>query len=309
MKLIFAGNGRRGSACLQALLVSVHEPQVVIAHIGATEVPELARSAGLPVLTPGDVNDLALISALRDYDADLVVLAGYGQIVKQQLIALTPLGCLNLHAGRLPQYRGSSPLNWALLRGESEVTLSVIQVDEGVDTGDVLAERSFPISPVDTIADLHELANATFPDLLLETLDRASRGVLTPRRQDESDAAYFPLRFPDDGLILWDLVTAEVAHNTIRALTDPYPGAFTFHGSRRLRILRSRLTERPVFGEPGRIYRLAPDAALVCASDRCLWIEEAILDDGGNGFDLIERYDRLATARWLAVEKLSEVTR
>lgn len=307
MKIVFAGNKERGAACLRAVLAAGHHVAAVVVHSGAGTgaVALEARAHGLPVLDPSDVNAPETVAAVAALEADAVVLAGYGQIVRRELLDVARLGCINLHGGRLPQYRGSSPLNWALINGETEIGISVIQVDEGVDTGDVLGERRLPVGPDDTIADVQKRANEQFPGLLLEVLDLVERGAATPRRQDEAAAVYWPLRFPDDGLILWDALDARAVHNHVRALTDPFPGAFTFHDGRRVRLLRSRQAEGDVRGEPGRVYRVGEDGLLVCASDRCLWVTAArFADDGSDALPAIARYDRLATLRSLALSTL-----
>jgi methionyl-tRNA formyltransferase len=304
VKIVFAGHSRRGAASLRALLDEGHTVPLVLAQPGSEsgDVARLAHDAGVAIDFPLDVNASETVRAMRAVSPEVIVLAGYSQIIRQNVLDVAPLGCVNLHAGRLPHYRGSSPLNWALINGEPSFTLSVIQVDTGVDTGDVLVDRSFDIGPDETIADLHDTANTVFPELLVEALRLLESGNLVPRPQAGDDAAYYPLRFPDDGLILWDTLTAQEAHNRIRALSDPYPGAFTYHGDRRVKLARSRLTQTPFFGDPGRVYRLAGDEALVCAADRCLWISVAHDESGGSGLASIARYDRLATVRWLAVE-------
>jgi methionyl-tRNA formyltransferase len=298
VRIVFAGNNPRGAACLRGLLSAGHEILGALVHPGAenSDVARDAAAAGIAVEAPEDVNDPAVVDALAALAPDVIVLAGYGQIVRASVLTLAPHGCLNLHAGKLPQYRGSSPLNWVLINGEDEFTISVIQAAAGVDTGDVLRERTFPIGPEDTIADLHATANGAFPELLVETLAAAEARTLEPRRQEDAEAAYYPLRFPDDGLLVWDLVTAEQAHNRIRALAHPYPNAFTFHGSRRLALRRSRPALPPFHGEPGRVYRINGNELLVCASDRCVWVEP---DDAAG----IDRYDRLATARGLLLQE------
>lgn len=311
MKILFAGNKQRGIRCLQALLSSGHNVVGAIAPPpGGVHAPtdDFAAAAGrsrLPLLQPADVNDKGFIASLKKLEADLTVLAGYGQIVRREFIDAARLGCINLHGGKLPQYRGSSPLNWALINGEAEFGLSIIQVDTGVDSGEVLLEKSFPIGPDSTIADLHAIANQAFPEMLLDVLSRFEKGSLKPRRQDESKAAYYPLRFPDDGLILWDMHTAGQIHNRIRALTDPYPGAFTYWNRRRLKLIKSSNTGHLWCGEPGRVYRNNSKGLLVCASDRCLWIERAFFEeDHADAKGTIKRYDKLATVRDLAAQSL-----
>lgn len=192
-------------------------------------------------------------------------------------------------------------MNWALLRDEQSFTLSIIQVDAGVDTGDVMLERTFPIGQDDTIVDLHRTANSEFPEMLTNLLDQLERGVVTRRRQEESLAAYYPLRFPEDGVIFWDQMTALQIHNTIRALTSPYPCAFTFYQNRRVKLLRSRLRETPFHGEPGRIYRISTESLLIAASDCCLWITKAVFDGSEEPvFDAARRYERFATIQSVA---------
>ncbi len=304
MKVLLGGNKQRGLAILDALAEAGHELVGVIAHAdGDSSFVDEARRRGLPLQQPQDVNDPDVLAALRRLEPAAVVLAGYGHVVGPDFLGLAPLGCVNLHAGKLPQYRGSSPLNWALINGETELTVSAILVDEGIDTGDVLGERSFPLGPDETIDDAHRRANELFPELLLDVLESLERGTATPRKQDDAEAAYYPLRFPEDGLILWDTVTAAEAHNRIRALTRPYPCAFTFWNGRRLTLIRSRLADRVVHGEPGRVYLVQGDQVLVCASDRCLWLTETAGEDGGA--PSIARYDRLATVRELAAATLS----
>ena len=312
MKILFAGHKTRGVRCLRALVESTHQVVAVLAHAGgsadedpSTSVVSAARRLGLPVLAPEDVNAPDVAAALRGFAPDLGVLAGYSPIVRPSVFEIPRLGCLNLHGGRLPQYRGSSPMNWALINGEREFTISIVQVDQGVDTGGVLLDRTFPIGRDDTIVELHRLANEAFPELLLEVIRQLETGTARPRRQDERQAAYYPLRFPDDGIVLWDLLTAEQVHNRIRALTEPYPCAFTWVQGRRVKLVRSRPAVRVWRGEPGRVYQKGPRGLLVCASDRCVWLERVV--DAEQGEDLTEqinRYEKFATVRELAAAGL-----
>ena len=273
--------------------------------MSADSLAEEALQRGLPLLQPTDVNDPTVVASLRACAPDLLVLAGYSPILTQPLLGLASHGCINLHGGRLPQYRGSSPMNWALINGEKEFTISIVQADAGVDTGAVLHERTFPISIDDTIVDLQRTANQVFPDMLLDVIRDIQSGTVHARPQDESQAAYYPLRFPDDGLILWDLYSAEQVHNRIRALTSPYPGAFTFFNGRRVTLLRSKLARQQRYGEPGRVYLKNEHGLLVCARDRCLWIQQAVFDDSQtDAADAIERYGKFATIRDSAVAHL-----
>jgi methionyl-tRNA formyltransferase len=309
MRILFAGNKERGVKCLEALLSNNNQIIGVIAHPSTAKSSEgltqLAEGLNVPLFQPSNVNDKEVLANLWELKPDLTVLAGYGQIVKKQFIDLAPLGCINLHGGKLPKYRGSSPMNWALMNGEEEFTLSVIRVDEGVDTGDVLCERTYPVSIDDTIAEVQEISNKAFPEMLVEVVNQVQAGTTNPRKQDEATASYYPLRFPDDGLIFFDTLTAVEVHNRIRALTTPYPGAHTFYKGKKLKLLRSRLTRKTYFGEPGRVYLKNENGLLVCAKDRCLWITDSIIEnDNSTGYEAIDRYSKLATLRDLAVQHI-----
>jgi len=297
MKIIFWGNGKRGRNCLKTLNDKGYEIPLVVCHTGSSIVRDLADDLGIETISPQDPNDKQVQQYLRTFDVDLFVLAAYGKILKQTTIDIPQLMCLNLHGGRLPEYRGSSPMNWVLINGEDSFGLSIIKVDSGVDTGDVLAERIFEVSINDTICDLHNIANEQFPLMLLEAVEKVEQGNYKFRRQDNSSASYFPLRFPDDGLIFWDTLSTEQIHNRIRALTQPYPCAFTFYKGREVKLLKSALCEERFFGEPGRVYRKKGKELLVCASDRCLWIKEARFKDTNEPlYESVARYDKLTTA-------------
>ena len=265
---------------------------------GANSVAAAAQHLGLYTLAPEDPNDRATVGALRELNADVFVLAGYGKILRQDVLDVPRMMSINLHAGHLPTHRGSSPLNWVLLNGETSFTLSVIRLSAEVDGGDVLQDRTFNIGPDDTIRDLHAIANEVFPKMLLDVLGQIRDGSLTPHPQDPAQVAYYPLRFPADGLIVWDLLDAAQIHNSIRALTEPYPCAYTYYGNRKVKLISSSLPDRDCFGEPGRVYRKSGGRLLVCARDKCLWINEAVCEgDGTPLFDVIQRYDELATVR------------
>lgn len=307
MKSIFWGNGDRGVACLEELLKEGIIIDLVIAHPqkdnALSSVAHIAELHGIEAVAPQDPNHEDFIQFLKERASDLFILAGYGKIFRQPLIDVPRVMCINLHGGRLPEYRGSSPLNWSLINGEKLFGLSIIKVDAGVDTGDVLLDRTFPIDQNSTIADLHIVANKEFPRMLLEVVERINNGTLTAKPQDEMRASYYPLRFPEDGFILWDMYSAEQIHNRIRGLTEPYPCAFTFFGKRKIKLLASSLSLKRYFGEPGRVYQKTGKGLLVCAQDKCLWVTKATFEDTGeNVLDVLDRYATLATIRQVALQ-------
>lgn len=312
MRFVLWANGNRGVSCLEALLRAGYRPTLVVAHPqrGAQwygSVIERAGELGLPTLAPEDPHGPEVVEALRREEPDLFVLAGYGPILRTSILDIPKRLSINLHAGKLPRQRGSSPMNWALVNGDTSITLSIIRVEAGVDSGDVLIERSFPISLDTTIQDLHDIANTAFPEMLLEVMRQIENDALRPRRQDPAQARYFPLRFPEDGFVLWDMLTAEQIHNRIRALRPPYPGAFTYFHGRKVTLISSALGTLEVRGEPGRVYRKTETGLLICAQDRCLWIREArFADDGAPLMNVIQRYQMLATVRGAVLQLCQE---
>lgn len=290
---------------MQALIRKGYEIVLVVCHPGNSVVRKMAEEHNMATISPEEPNDIETQEYLESFDADLFALAAYGKILKQNVIDIPKLMCVNLHGGRLPQYRGSSPMNWSLINGEQSFGLSIIKVDTGVDTGDVILDRTFEISINDTICQLHEIANREFPLMLLEVVEQLENGDYELRKQNEQDASYYPLRFPDDGLILWDILTAEQIYNRIRALTEPYPCAFTFYNGQEVKLIASRLCDQDTFGEPGRIYKKTGGKLLVCASDKCLWIEEAGFKVNSKSlYDSVTRYEKLATVRDSVMDNL-----
>jgi methionyl-tRNA formyltransferase len=305
MHIIFFGKADRGASCLRAFMDSGIAVDAVAVQGGADPCAAIARQHGIDLLEIDDPNAPATVEALRARKPDLFILAGYGKILKPEIIAVPSRMTINLHAGKLPECRGSSPLNWALIHGWPDFSLSVIAVDAGVDSGDILLSRSFPIAPRATIRDLHAIANQQFPEMLVEAVRKFIDGSLVRAPQDKDRSAYYPLRFSEDGAILWDMLTAGQIDRRIRALTAPYPCAFTLFKGRRVRLLAAEPTERPFYGEPGRIYRVAPQGLLVCASDKSLWITEAVFEDDGTPLSgAVRRYECLATVREAALRLL-----
>ena len=232
-------------------------------------------------------NDSYMIEKLRQYEADVFVLAGCRHILRKEVLALPKRGTIGIHNGKLPEYRGSSPLNWALIRGCFAHYISVMEVSLEIDGGRVIKECRLPISIDDTIRDLHDRAVRLAPKMMAEALEKIVSGafqlqnvskVLQPQFMLQTNR-YLSRRFPSDGGIHWQHMTAWQVHNMIRALTDPYPCAYTQFQGKKWRLHRSRLSAQEQIGKEGRIYDIQNGWMLVAAKDRCLWVkpEEELL--------------------------------
>ena len=299
MRIIFFGKGKRGLVCLQKML---QEQENILLIVSQEKDPylhifeQIAKESKIEISCPDDPNEAPAISKLESVDADLFILAGYGMILRESCLSIPKINCINLHGGKLPEYRGSSPMNWALINGEKEIGISIIEVDSGIDTGNVLAECSKKIDLHTNIAELHEWANEKFPVLLQSVITKIKEGTLVPKKQDNSIACYYPRRFSEDGFILWDQTNCIDAHNKIRALTEPYPCAYSYWQKRKIKLISSKIPEYSFRGEAGRIYKKSKGSFLIGTKDQALWITEALFcDDQSSAYSELQLYDRLST--------------
>ena len=301
MKIVFFGNGNRAYSCLEYLVRNKIE---IISVITTEEEFErkpslinLSEKNNIEYLITNSPNDKKTISILKKNNPDLFVLGGYSKILKEDILSIPKIFSINLHGGELPKYRGSSPLNWALINGESEFSISIIKVDKGVDTGDIIEQLKFQINQNDNIQDLHKKANKGFQKLLLKVINQIDKKSynLVPQKNERS--SYFPLRFEEDGFILFDQFNAIQVHNRIRALTTPYPCAFSFYNSKKIFFEKSELNDFPFYGEAGRIYKKNQKGILVCCKDMSLWITKAHFENGQDAIIDLERYEKFSTVR------------
>lgn len=276
-------NGDRGLAVLEGL---VRDGQgIACVHVPATLDPKGAVAAriaalGLAAEPVADVNDPDFVRRYAARKPRLGIIAGYSTIFRAPIFEAPELGTINCHAGRVPAYRGGSPLNWQILNGEKSAGISVLRVDAGIDSGDVLALAELAIAPDDTIADLHGRANTAFPELVVATVRRFAHGDISGRAQDPAQATYWHQRNDADGRIAWGVQSAAQVHDTVRALGAPYPGAWTQWGEAKLRILAATLDCPNVRGVPGRIVHVSGCGPLVVCADRAIRLVAWRLGDG-----------------------------
>ncbi len=283
MRIAYFGNGARGIACFDALLEAGHDIAACICHTPDTDLARHAGERGVKVLAPARINDPEMAATLHALNAELFVLSGYNRILRRPIIGIPPRGCLNLHGGKLPEYRGCAPINWQIINGETTGGCAVLFVDEGIDTGDIVEEASYPIGPDDTAADVIARQLTLFPPMLLRALAAMENGTLRPRPQDPMAGGYYTRRYPRDGEIHWARDDAARIRNLIRALPPPdYPGAFTWFQGRKLIIARAEEITPPVYGIPGRVPLKRPGGIVVCCRDRALLITSARFEEETN---------------------------
>jgi methionyl-tRNA formyltransferase len=268
-------NGLRGLAVLETICKSQHEVIAVVTQTNISdEISKNIKKYHLNHLCLENINSVEALEQLKNYDPELFVVAGYSTILKQVVFNIPLLGTINLHAGRLPEYRGGSPLNWQLMQGEAEAGISVILMDQGIDTGCVLADDSFSVNENDTIADLHQKANRLFPSLVMKAINKLEVHDTSYSIQDESKAQYWHQRNDADGELDFEGMTVLEVSRMIRALTEPYPGAWAKYEGKVVRLFSAEIPKIIIKGVPGRICYIQGQGPYVICKDCAILVNK-----------------------------------
>lgn len=283
MRVVFFGTPAFAVPTLESLLDSSHQVVGVVTQpdrprgrgqkVSDAPVKALAVSRGLPVLQPPRLARDAFEGPLAALDADIGVVAAYGKILPEWLLALPPRGLINVHASLLPKYRGAAPIHRAIIDGEPRTGVTIMRVVKALDAGPMLASVETPIDPDETSVDVERRLAALGAGLLVVTLDRMARGPIEEAPQDESLATYAPRLVREDGIIDWSR-PARAIHDQVRGL-HPWPHAYTFLGRERFIIHRTRVGDMASGGDPGAIVADGSTGlAVVCGDERLLEILE-----------------------------------
>ena len=264
LKIIFMGAADLSCASLEALAHSAKfQIAAVVTHPDhpkgrglkpqPSPVKSLAQQLNLPVFQPERARDEKFIAELRALQPDLIIVAAYGQILPPAILDLPRLGCLNVHTSLLPKYRGAAPIQWAIANGDTETGVTIMKMDEGLDTGDTVAQRRTPIHPEDDSVTLHDRLARLGAELLVQTIPDYATGKIQPVPQPAEGASSAPKIKKEDGRIDWNR-PARTILDRLRAFT-PWPGAFTFWLGVPSRFLRDgqngdSLSEPPKGGTP-----------------------------------------------------------
>ncbi len=232
----------------------------------APAVKVFAIEHGLPVAQPGKVRGSAdFIALLRRWQPDIIVVVAYGKILPREVLEIPPHGCINVHASLLPRYRGAAPIQWALIHGEKETGVSIMLMNEEMDAGPVLLQRSVAIGPDETFGELQERLAHLGAACLLEALREWHAGTLTPRPQDPSQVTFAPPVSTELGQINW-AQPAETIARLVRGLS-PSPGAYFFFQGRRVKVYRARsVRSESQVAPPGTVLRVEPELEVACES-------------------------------------------
>jgi methionyl-tRNA formyltransferase len=273
MRIVFIGTGEIGVPTLRALLNSEHEVVAVVTQpdkrVGREqriEPPSIKKEIAktrIPILQPARIKDQQATEEIRDFAPDVIVVVAYGQILPRDVLEVPRLACLNLHASLLPRWRGAAPIQAAIAAGDCETGITAMYMDEGLDTGDILLQRSVEILPNDTGGSLHDRLAQTAPEALLESLRLVAAGNAPRIAQDNARATYAPKLKREHGLIDWS-ESAEAIDRKIRAY-NPWPGAFMKVDHQNLKVFSASVVD--LNGQPGEVLRSDKDLVVATGKD------------------------------------------
>ena len=257
MKIMFMGTPEISSTCLQALINSNHEVIAVVSGedkprgrgnvMTPTPTKKLALDNGIPVYTPRSLRTEEFAKILNEVSPEMIVVVAYGKILPKNVIDFPTHGCLNVHVSLLPKYRGAAPMQRAIMEGERETGVTIMYMDEGLDTGDIIEQKVFPINPTDDFEAIHDRSAEEGSALLIKVIDNIESGNLTRTKQDDSLATYAK-KIEKEECKLDFTLSAKKLDCIIRGLT-PIPGAFAHHNDKMLKIYRAT----PVDLERGKV--------------------------------------------------------
>ncbi|MEI7220882.1 bifunctional UDP-4-amino-4-deoxy-L-arabinose formyltransferase/UDP-glucuronic acid oxidase ArnA [Pectobacterium carotovorum] len=272
MKAIVFAYHDIGCVGLEALKLAGYEIQAVFTHSDAPgenhfygSVAKAAAEMDVPVFAPEDINHPLWVNRIRELAPDVIFSFYYRTLLSDDILQLPAFGAFNLHGSLLPRYRGRAPVNWVLVNGETQTGVTLHKMVSRADAGDIVAQSVVAIDEEDTALTLHGKCRTAAAALLAQQLPLIRSREITLTPQDESRASYFGRRTAADGLIDWHKSAREI-NNLIRAVTEPYPGAFTFLGERKVTIWRARVVKDKSGGEPGAIISTSP-LVVSCGED------------------------------------------
>ncbi len=251
MRVVFMGTPDFARTALEALIKAGHKIVLVVTQpdkpkgrsgkLQISDVKDCAIKNGIEVFQPEKIKEESSVSFLKSIDADIYVVAAFGQIISKEILDIPRYGCINIHASLLPKYRGAAPIQQAILDGEKVTGVTIQQMNTGVDTGDILLQREYAISDDETGGSLFDRLSILGADLVIEALDLIEKGKIIPRPQDESKASHCGKIKKDMGLIDWSW-SAEKIERYIRGL-NPWPSAYTYMDGRQLKIWKAYVSD------------------------------------------------------------------
>jgi len=282
MKVIFMGTPDFSVGTLEALVEAGHEVVLAVTQpdkpkgrgkeMQFTPVKECALKYNIPVYQPRRVREAECIEELRKYEADIMVVVAFGQILPKEILEMTRYGCVNVHASLLPKYRGAAPIQWSIIDGEEVTGVTTMQMNEGLDTGDMLLKVEIPIEEKETGGSLHDKLAVAGANLCVETLAGLEEGRITPIPQGETTTSYAKMLDKQLGNIDWSKSAIEI-ERLIRGLS-PWPSAYTDWSGKVMKIWDAKVVNGTSEGNPGAIIKVEKDAFCVQTGEGLLKVCE-----------------------------------
>lgn len=282
LRIIFMGTPDFASSNLEALLAG---PDQVVAVVTQPDRPKgrgkklsppavkvVAEAAGLPVLQPTKVRTDEFREQLAAYKPDLIVVTAYGRILPKGILEVAPLGCINVHGSILPRHRGAAPIQWAVIEGDKEVGVTTMQMDEGMDTGDILLIKKIVPAQDETAGSLFTKLATLGTEALMETIEGLKAKAIVAVPQDHGLATEAPMLAKNDGLVDWNK-PASVLESFVRGM-DPWPSAFCFLDGKRLRLFHPAVFAKKTDAVPGTILSATKEGLMIATGENCLLVKE-----------------------------------
>ncbi len=279
MEIICFLKGSRGEVCLTEMLRSGHDVVAVVTSGVDEKLQAICSEHNLPLHNADKPNTPQFAETLKSINADLFILIGFNKILKPIIFEIPPLGTINLHGGRLPQYRGAAPINWQIINGERVGGCCILFVDKGIDTAPIIQQELYEISEEDTHQSVLEKTLQIFPRLLLSVLGDFERSSAQATPQDLNEGSYFARRHPEDSKINWNAMDDLQVHNLVRGMQGPYPHAFTYRAGEKVEIEYTSLLDQEITGISGRVVAKRNNGVIVVCQNRGLLVTEARVND------------------------------
>lgn len=286
MKIVYMGTPDFAVGPLKALLNAGHTVTAVVTQpdkpkgrggrVQMSPVKMCALEHGIEVFQPVKIKAPEAVEQLKRYEADVFVVAAFGQILSREILDMPRFGCLCIHASLLPAYRGAAPIQWVLLNGEKETGVTIMQMDAGIDTGDMLLKAVVEIGEKETDESLHDKLAKAGSGLIVEALKKLEAGELTAQKQNDGESSYAKILTKSMGLIDWN-ETAEAIERKVRGLHS-WPGAYTFCRGKMLKIFQADTVMEPADGKAGEVSRVTKDAICVNTGKGTLILREIQLE-------------------------------
>lgn len=286
MRVVFMGTPDFAVPTLQTLLEH-HEVLAVVTQpdkrkgrgkaMQFTPVKEKALEYNIPVYQPVKVrNDEEFLATMKELNPDIIVVTAFGQILPESILNLPKYGCINVHASLLPKYRGAGPIQWAVINGEKESGVTIMYMEKGLDTGDMLEKVVVPLDPKETGESLHDKLSVAGNDILLKAMKAIEDGTAVREKQDDSISTYAPMFDKAMGEIDWTKDAKEL-ERLIRGLY-PWPSAYTHFGTKVMKVFSADVVERQTKEVAGTIVEVTKDSIVVQAGNNCLALKEVQLE-------------------------------